>query len=117
MRSLLHTRGDVVLAVGLAAVAELELFLLHLDYERSLFVPLMLLVPLALIWRVRYPLAVLVLNMAAWAVIDLYTPANEDPLTLAITLAIAVYSVGAHSGGRRSAVGAALVAGMALLRP
>ena len=104
-----------MLAVGLAAVAELELFLLHLDYERSLFVPLMLLVPLALIWRTRFPLAVLVLNMAAWIVIDLYTPANEDPLTLAIALGIVVYSVGAHTGGQRAVVGAALVAAMALL--
>ena len=59
MRALLDRHGNVVLAVGLATVAELELFLLHLDYERSLFVPLMLLVPLALIWRVRYPLAVM----------------------------------------------------------
>jgi signal transduction histidine kinase len=115
MRSLLHTRGEVILAVGLAALAELELFLLHLDYERSLFVPLMLLVPLVLLWRTRYPLAVLVAYMAAWVVIDLYTPANEDPLTLAIALAIVVYSVGAHTSGRRAFVGAALVAGMALL--
>ena len=115
MRPLLHKHGDVVMAVGLAIVAELELFLLHLDYERSIFVPLMLLVPLALIWRTRYPVAVLAVNVAAWVVIDLYTPADEDPLTLAITLAIAVYSVGAHTYGRRAAVGAALVAGMALL--
>jgi signal transduction histidine kinase len=115
MRALLDRHGNVVLAVGLAAVAELELFLLHLDYERSLFVPLMLLVPLALIWRVRYPLAVMAVHIAAWVVIDLYTPANEDPLTLAITLAIAVYSVGAHTHGRRAALGVVLVAAMALL--
>jgi signal transduction histidine kinase len=115
MRSLLQTRGDVVLAVGLAVVAESELLLLHLDYERSLFVPIMLLVPLALIWRTRYPLTVLAVNIAAWVLIDLYTPANEDPLTLAITLAIAVYSVGAHTGGRRAAAGAGLVAAVALL--
>jgi signal transduction histidine kinase len=115
MRPLLHRHGDVFLAVGLAVVAELELWLLHLDYERSLFTPLMLLVPLALIWRTRHPLAVMAVNIGAWVVIDLYTPANEDPLTLAITLAIAVYSVGAHTYGRRAAVGAALVAAMALL--
>src|SRR5918992_2816188 len=105
MQVLLQKHGNLALAVGLATVAELELFLLHLDYERSLFVPLMLLVPLALIWRARHPLAVMAMNIAAWVVIDLYTPANEDPLTLAITLAIAVYSVGAHTRGRRAAVG------------
>jgi signal transduction histidine kinase len=115
MRSLLQRHADVVLAVGLATVAEIELFLLHLDYERSVFVPLVLLLPLALVWRTRHPLAVMAVNIAGWVVIDLYTPANEDPLTLAITLAIAVYSVGAHTRGRRAALGAALVFGMALL--
>lgn len=115
MRSLLQRHGDIVLAVGLATVAETELFLLHLDYERSLFVPIMLLVPLALIGRTRYPLAVMAVNIAAWVLIDLFTPADEDPLTLAITLAVAVYSVGAHTRGRRAAVGAGLVATMALL--
>ncbi len=115
MRPLLQRHADVILAVGLAAVAEAELLFLHLDYERRLFVPLVLLVPLALIWRTRYPLAVLAVNMAAWVVIDLYTPANEDPLTLAIVLAIAVYSVGAHTRGTRAAIGVALVAGIALL--
>jgi signal transduction histidine kinase len=115
MRALLNKHGNIVLAVGLATVAEIELFLLHLDYERSLFAPLMLLVPLALIWRARYPLAVMAVNIAAWVAIDLYTPANEDPLTLAITLAVAVYSVGAHTRGRRAVLGAALVAAMALL--
>jgi phosphotransferase system glucose/maltose/N-acetylglucosamine-specific IIC component len=48
-------------------------------------------------------------------VIDLFTPANEDPLTLAIALAIAVYSVGAHTRGLRAVIGGALVAGMASL--
>jgi signal transduction histidine kinase len=115
MRLLLHRHGDVVLAVGLAAVAELELWLLHLDYERTLFAPVMLLVPLALIWRTKYPLVVMAVHIAAWIVIDLYTPANEDPLTLAISLAIAVYSVGAHTYGRQAAFGAVLVAAMALL--
>ena len=41
-------------------------------------------------------------------------PVNEDPLALAITLAIAVYSVGAHTAGRRALAGAALVATLAL---
>jgi signal transduction histidine kinase len=115
MRSFLQQRREVALAVGLALIAEAELFLLHLDYERSLFVPLVLLVPLALLWRTRYPLAVLVVNMAAWVVIDLFTPANEDPLTLAIVLAIVVYSVGAHTSGWRAVAGGVGVAGMALL--
>ncbi len=106
---------ELALALGLAVISEVELFVLHLDYERSLFVPLMLLVPLTLLWRTRYPLAVMVLNLGAWVVIDLFTPANEDPLTLAIALGVAVYSVGAHTGGLRALVGAALIASMITL--
>jgi hypothetical protein len=57
MRALLNRHGNVVLAVGLAAMAAIELFLVHLDYERALFVPLTLLVPLALKTRVARVLA------------------------------------------------------------
>jgi signal transduction histidine kinase len=115
MRSLLQKHGDVALAVGLALVSELELWLIHDDYNQAAFAPLMLLVPLSLAWRARYPLAVLGVHLGAWVLIDLFTPANEDPLTLAISLAIAVYSVGAHTYGRRAAVGALLVASVAAL--
>ncbi len=115
MRALFDKHGNTVLAVGLAVVAVLEILLLLGDYEYSVFVPLALIVPLALLWRVRYPLAVMALNIAAWVVIDSFSPANEDPLTLAIVLAIAVYSVGAHTEGRRAVLGAVLVASMALL--
>ena len=75
----------------------------------------MLLVPLSLAWRSRYPLAVLAVQLGAWVLVDLFTPVNEDPLALAISLAISVYSVGAHTYGRRAAVGAGMVAAVALL--
>lgn len=115
MRSFLQKHGDLALAGGLAVVSELELWLIHQDYNQAAFAPLMLLVPLSLAWRSRYPLAVLAVQLGAWVLVDLFTPANEDPLTLAISLAISVYSVGAHTYGRRAAVGAGLVAAVALL--
>ena len=108
------TEGDRLLPFALSFAAVLEVLLIHPDYDRRIFVPLALLLPLTLLGRRRFPLAVLVLNMAAWFVIDLESPVNEDPLSLAITLAIAVYSVGAHTAGRRVAVGAALVASLAI---
>ena len=52
--------------------------------------------------------------MVGWVVIDLNSPVTEDPLALAITLAIAVYSVGAHTRGRSAIVGALLVAALSL---
>jgi signal transduction histidine kinase len=116
MRALLRTRQDAVLAVGLALLAELELLLLLQEgYDLRLFVPLVAAVPLALAWRRTYPLAVMALNLGAWIAIDLATPANEDPLVLAIVLGIAIYSVGAHTAGRAAVVGAALVGTMGLL--
>ncbi len=114
MRALVQTRSNPLLAIGLAVVALLELFLV-LDYDLRIFLPIVLVVPLALIWRTQYPLAVMALNLGAWLVIDSRTPQNEDPLTLAIVLGIAIYSVGAHTEGVRAAIGAALVAGMVLL--
>jgi signal transduction histidine kinase len=115
MQAFLQKHGDLTLAVGLAVVSELELWLVHADYNQAAFAPLMLLVPLSLAWRSRYPLAVLCVQLGAWVLVDLFTPANEDPLALAISLAISVYSVGAHTYGRGAAVGASLVAGVALL--
>jgi signal transduction histidine kinase len=114
MSSILRTRSNTVLAFGLTVVALLELLLI-LDYDRRIFLPLMVLLPLGLLWRTRYPVELMAANLGAWVVIDTQTPGNEDPLTLAIVLGIAVYSVGAHTEGVRAVIGAVLVAGMALL--
>ncbi len=114
VQALVRKYGDVVLAVALTATAQAELWLLHLEYERALFVPLALLTPLSLIWRKRYPIGVLLLQNVAWIVIDMYTPTGEDPLTLGITLAIAIFSVGAHTQGRQALVGGLVVAAFGL---
>ena len=100
--------ADRLLPFALAVAALVEILLIHPQYDRRLFLPLALL-PLALTQRRRWPLAVLALNIAAWVVIDLNSPINEDPLALAISLVIAVYSVGAHTEGRRAIAGAGLV--------
>jgi signal transduction histidine kinase len=104
---------DVLLAGGLAVMALVEVLTLHDGYDRLVFVPIAVLVPLSLAWRRHRPLEVLALNIAAWVVIDLNSPQNEDPLALAIVLAVAVYSVGAHTSGRAAVVGAGLVASIA----
>ena len=112
--SRLTTKGDRLLPYLLAAAAVLEVLVVHPDYPKALFLPLAALLPLTLVWRRRRPLEVLAVNIAAWVVIDLNSPVNEDPLALAITLAIAVYSVGAHTHGRRAIVGATLTAALAV---
>jgi signal transduction histidine kinase len=110
----IRMQGDRLLPFVLSAAAVVEVLLVHPDYDRRIFVPLALLLPLTLLLRRRFPIAVLALNIAAWVVIDLESPVNEDPLALAITLAIAVYSVGAHTEGRRAVAGAALVASLSV---
>ena len=110
----LRRDGDRLLPFALAAAAVVEVLLVHPDYNRALFVPLALLLPLSLVQRRRRPLAVLAVNIAAWVVIDLYSPVNEDPLALAICLVIATYSAAAHTSGRRAVAGAGLAASIAV---
>ena len=103
----LRLHSDWLLPLGLAVAAVLEILLVHPDYDRRIFLPLALLLPLSLTQRRRFPLAVLALNIAAWVVIDTQSPINEDPLALAICLAIATYSAAAHTSGLRALAGAA----------
>ena len=110
----LRRDGDRLLPFALMAAAVAEILIIHPEYNLALFVPLALLLPLSLVQRRRRPLAVLAVNIAAWVVIDVNSPVNEDPLSLAITLAIAVYSVGAHTAGRRAVAGALLTALLAV---
>jgi len=112
--STIGRHGDRLLPFGLAAAAVVEVLVVHPDYDRRLFLPLALLLPLSLLFRRRYPLVVLAANIACWVVIDVNSPINEDPLALAITLAIATYSVGAHTAGRWAVAGAALVSSLAV---
>ena len=81
----LSSNADRLLPFLLAGLAVLEILLIHDGYDHRLFVPLALLLPLTLIRRRQWPLAVLATNIAAWVVIDLNSPINEDPLALAIT--------------------------------
>jgi signal transduction histidine kinase len=113
-RSFFTANADRLLPFGLIVAAFAEILLVHPDYDRRIFLPLAVLLPLSLLARRRRPLAVLALNIAAWVVIDLQSPINEDPLALAITLVIAVYSVGAHTSGRQTIAGALLVTGLCL---
>ena len=113
-RRYLAEHADRLLPVALAAAAVAEILVVHPDYDRRIFLPLAVLLPLTLLFRRRRPLAVLAVNIAAWVVIDVNSPINEDPLSLAIVLVIAVYSVGAHTSGRRAVAGAAMVVAVAL---
>ena len=122
MRRLTPFRRELLLAalLTLAALAELTLAPID-DADRTALVPLAFVLPLSLLWRVRLPLVVLAVNLAGWVAIDVIgiettNGESADPVTLGLTLGIAVYSVGAHTGpGVPTAGGLALVGAMVAL--
>ena len=109
----IRTNADRLLPVALSAASLAEVLAVHTGYDARIFVPIAALLPLALHWRKRFPVPVLALNVAAWVVIDTFTPHNEDPLTLAITLAIAVYSAAAFTSGRWAVAGGLMTLSLA----
>jgi signal transduction histidine kinase len=101
---------DLLLAVALAVMAQIEIWAadtLSLQ-DRLLGSPLALVATLALIWRRSAPLLVLGILAATFFLGSLVVPTSgEDPVALGIALVVAVYSVGAHAGGRRAVAGIA----------
>jgi signal transduction histidine kinase len=112
---LLRSRGDLVLAGTLTVAAQAELWLVDLERLRPLLIPLGLVATLALAWRRRHPVVVLGLMVATWIAIEAANASPEDPLALVIALAVAIYSAGAHAGGRAAIAGGLLVAVMVTL--
>jgi signal transduction histidine kinase len=100
---------DPLLAVALAAMAQVELWSAGtLTLQEQLFsTPLALVVTLSLIWRRRAPLVVLAVLAGSFFVASLVVPpSGEDPIALGIALVVAIYSVGAYTGGPWAIMGA-----------
>ena len=100
---------DVVLAGGLAVMALVEIWVsgsLTLR-EQLLLTPTTLAAASALAWRRRAPLAVLgaiALFLALGSLV--VPPSGDDPISPGIAVAVALYSVGAHTSGIRAVLGA-----------
>jgi hypothetical protein len=62
---------------------------------------------LALTWRRRAPLAVLAITAGLFffLVMALVPPSGDGAITVAVAVLIALYSVGAHTGGRQAVAG------------
>jgi signal transduction histidine kinase len=110
-------RRELVLIAALALAALVELWLAPVDAsDKPLLVPLAVLLPLSLHWRLRFPVLVLAANLVGWILIDLIgveTAGGEssDPVLLGLTLGIAVYSVGAHTRARVPVAGGLALVG------
>ena len=108
LRSLVWVQQDLVLAGGLALLAVVEILASGNDSaDKLLLIPLALAATGALIGRRRAPLLVLAVVVAALGLASLVVPpSGADPIAPAIAVAVAVYSVGAHTAGARAVLGA-----------
>jgi signal transduction histidine kinase len=109
VRDLVWKWQDFVLAGGLTAVAVVEIWASGNSFrDRLLLTPLALVATGSLIWRRRTPLVVLVVLAGALSLGSLVVPpSGDDPITPAIAVAVALYSIGAHTEGIRAVLGAA----------
>jgi signal transduction histidine kinase len=110
--------GDWTFALGLAVLLEIEVWTIDPPHprgdigadafssaERAVAGAAGLVLPLSLGWRRRAPLAVLVVAIAA-SVVAKVLPVLDAATTPAIALVVAAYSVGTHTQGLRSLLGA-----------
>lgn len=109
----LRLLADGALALVLAAASLVEIFTSsqpaeHWGSGRPLQVLLALAVTLPLLGRVRFPLVVALVEVAAVIALNARAPAHPSFEPFA-AMVIAVYSLGAHTSGRRARAGVALL--------
>jgi signal transduction histidine kinase len=110
--------GDWALAIGLAALFQLEVWTIDPSHppgdtgsdvyssgERAAAAAAGLVLTLSLGWRRRAPLAVLVVAIGASVAANVIAPLDAAT-TPALALVVVAYSVGAHTVGLRSWIGA-----------
>ena len=116
--------GDWALAIGLAALLQIELWTIDSPHppgdvgadfyssgERAAAAAAGLVLALSLGWRRRAPLAVLAVAISVSVVANV-VPVLDAATTPAIALVVAAYSVGAHTHGPHSWIGATGVAAL-----
>jgi len=106
----LKAHQDAALASGLAVLAQAEIWSAELDLEDKVAIaPLGAIATVALIWRRRVPLAVvLVAGVSVFASSVIVPPSSEDPIAPALAMAVGLYSVGAYTEGRSATAGGLL---------
>jgi signal transduction histidine kinase len=100
--------ADVLLAAGVLAVGQVETWMTTSFQPKLPLALLAALITVPLAWRRRAPFgALLTIGAASW-VLGIGWP-DLNPAYTFIAVVMAVFSVGAHAGPRRSAAGCALV--------
>ena len=110
--------ADIGLAVGLALLALVDLALssdaTSWGGRGPLQVCLALGCTLPLAWRVRYPIATVVVITAAGGLLVAVAAPHQAPFEVFIGSVLASYSIGAHTAGRRKWLGLGLMFGVGL---
>jgi signal transduction histidine kinase len=99
---------DILLALGLAALVQLEIWGSDVTVPKALAVPVGLLMTLPLAWRRRAPLTVVAVVMAALAGQTVLDSSEQPPQTPFLALVVAVYSVAAYTERPRALLGGAV---------
>jgi signal transduction histidine kinase len=101
-----RSRPDLLFALGLAVLAQVEIWLQEIDAEHAIYAALALPMTLAVAWRVRAPLAVLAVVAGTFLPSALLFPLSGDAaFGVWVALLVALYSVGAHTGGWQAVAG------------
>jgi signal transduction histidine kinase len=107
MSKMLRTHGDILLAAGFSLAAILEV-LVRGEPAPALLAP-GLLAAGSLAWRVRAPVPVLALNLAASLAVELLAGRDDYPLTLGLVLLLSIYSAAAHTLDREETTAGVLL--------
>ena len=120
IRRLARAHGDLLLAAATAVLFQFEVWTLRTAQEgdrlvefstgqKALSAIVALILSASLVWRVRFPTAVLALA-AGGVVLSALVPGSLDEATaFGVYLVVVLYSVGAHTEGARAVLGGVAV--------
>lgn len=102
---------DLLLAVGLAALVQAEVWGTNVTVPKTVAVPAALLMTVPLAWRRRAPLAVAAVVTAAWVGQSLLDDSPQPTQSTLLGLVLAIYSVAAYSERNHALAGLGLGVG------
>ncbi len=94
---------EALLALSFVVIALIEIMLRSLE-PRTPLLALALLLPVPLVWRIRFPLEVLAAGAVVLVVGELVAHQDDFPISLGCSSLVAVYSAATHLRGRRAEV-------------
>jgi signal transduction histidine kinase len=112
----LQKYSDVLLAVAFALAATIEILGRGATPHAVVVLALGAVGVLSLIWRARWPVGVLAVNLGVSLALELITGPDDYPVALGLVLPVTIYSAAAHTLGRNETIaGGLLVASVPIL--